>query len=55
MSGIPGAWPDSNGAATLEFSDARYRRRALGRPAFKARELGRQRNGFLPMPSSEHD
>jgi hypothetical protein len=35
MSGLPGAWPDSNGAATPGFSDARYRRRAWGRPASK--------------------
>lgn len=39
-SGLPGAWPDSNGAATPGFSDARYRRRALGRPASKRSTSG---------------
>ena len=27
----PGAWPDSNGAVILGFSDAQYQRRALSR------------------------
>lgn len=29
----PGAWPDSNGAVILEFSDAQYQRWALSRLA----------------------
>lgn len=29
----PGAWPDSNGAGILEFSDAQYQRWALSRLA----------------------